>query len=373
MKQLMNTQMNRTLVRGLLGAALVLVSTQAMMADDDDTSRQFLPNPSVSASTVPTNGDVNPYGVAFVPEGFPSGGTISPGDILVSNYNNGANLQGTGTTIVRIQANGQTSLFYQEVPGPLQGLSTGLSVLKAGLVIVASMPTVDGTSATIQPGSILVLNSSGVPVADFSDPVMIQGPWDTTVSEKGNSVQIFISNALTGTISRLDCTLGSHGQPLFLQNKVQIGSGYMHRGDPAALVVAPTGLVYDATKDVLYVASADDNEVFALPHAGTTSKDEGTGRIVYNDQTHLHGPLGMAMTPNGHLIVANADVINGDVNQPSEIVEFTITGKFVGQLSVDKAQGGSFGLAVSTVNNVSRLAAVDDNTATLTIWTLPQE
>ena len=48
-----------------------------------------LPNGAFQTlTTVPANGDVNPYGVAFVPPGFPTGGTLSPGDILVSNFNN---------------------------------------------------------------------------------------------------------------------------------------------------------------------------------------------------------------------------------------------------------------------------------------------
>ena len=72
------------------------------------TGPGFLPSPVQAVSTVPANGDVNPYGVAFVPNGFP-GNTLKPGDILVSNFNNAANLQGTGTTIVRIQPNGQRS------------------------------------------------------------------------------------------------------------------------------------------------------------------------------------------------------------------------------------------------------------------------
>ena len=48
------------------------------------------------ASTVPANGDVNPYGVALV---LRSRGSLVKGHILVSNFNNSANLQGTGTTI----------------------------------------------------------------------------------------------------------------------------------------------------------------------------------------------------------------------------------------------------------------------------------
>ncbi|MGD0040394.1 MAG: hypothetical protein ABSE84_08285 [Isosphaeraceae bacterium] len=59
-----------------------------------------------TVSTVPANGDLNPYGVAFVPSVFPSGGLLTPGDILVSNFNNSINLQGTGTTIVKIAPNG---------------------------------------------------------------------------------------------------------------------------------------------------------------------------------------------------------------------------------------------------------------------------
>ena len=78
----------------------------------------------------------------------------------------------------------------------------------------------------------------------------------------------------------------------------------------------------------------------------------------------------MAMAPNGHLLVANNDGINPDSKQPSEIVEFTVAGQFVKQLSVDPAQGGSFGLAERSNPDTAIFAAVDDNTATLLIWTL---
>src|SRR5262249_38132295 len=51
------------------------------------------------ASTVPANGDINPYGVAVVPR---STGNLQQGHILVSNFNNSQNQQGTGSTIVDI-------------------------------------------------------------------------------------------------------------------------------------------------------------------------------------------------------------------------------------------------------------------------------
>jgi hypothetical protein len=80
----------------------------------------------------------------------------------------------------------------------------------------------------------------------------------------------------------------------------------------------------------------------------------------------------MAEAPNGHLLVTNNDVINADPSQPSEIDEYTKFGEFVKQVSVDPNLGGSFGLAVNKVGfDTAILAAVDDNTASITIWTLP--
>src|SRR5262249_40176946 len=62
------------------------------------------------ASTVPQNGDVNPYGVAIVPV---NQGALVKGNVLVSNFNNSANLQGTGTTIVQVSPGGTLSTFAQ--------------------------------------------------------------------------------------------------------------------------------------------------------------------------------------------------------------------------------------------------------------------
>ncbi|HLK57305.1 MAG TPA: hypothetical protein VKU00_12105, partial [Chthonomonadaceae bacterium] len=123
----------------------------------------ILPNlpatPTVSVSTVPMNGDVNPYGVAVVPKGFPTDGLLRPGEILVSNFNNSSNAQGTGTTIVKIGSSGSPSVFFQGAPG--LGLTTALGVLSGGFVLVGNVPTTDGTSATVQQGSLLVIDRFG--------------------------------------------------------------------------------------------------------------------------------------------------------------------------------------------------------------------
>ncbi len=52
---------------------------------------------SLATSTVPANGDQNPYAIVIAPV---SAGKIQAGDVLVDNFNDRNNLQGLGSTIV---------------------------------------------------------------------------------------------------------------------------------------------------------------------------------------------------------------------------------------------------------------------------------
>lgn len=360
--------MGSTFVKAALAIAL-MAGTATVCVAQPDADDAFLPSPVRSVSTVPMNGDVNPYGVAFVPNNFNIGaGLLKHGDVLVSNFNNKQNLQGTGTTIVDISKSGPATVFFAGT-APL-GLSTALGTLRRGFIVVGNAPTADGTAATAGAGSLLVINNQGRLIQTFKS-AWIQGPWDMALVDGGDWAKAFITNDLTGTVSRLDFKVSDRG--LTLVSSKTIASGYVHRGDPVTLFVAPTGLVYDGRRDVLYVASTGDSAVFAVRHAAERMDDDGTGTIIYQDNVHLHGPLGMAQAPNGHLLVSNNDGINPDPNQPSEIVEFTVEGQFVKQLSVDPAQGGAFGLAVRTNEDTAVFAAVDDNAATLLIWTLNLE
>ena len=333
----------------------------------------FLPEQFRIFSTVPPNGDLNPYGVAFVPPGFQSGnGPLRPRQVLVSNFNNSANLQGTGTTIVRVSSVGAPFVFFAGPPHPGGstglGLSTALAILQKGFVIVGNVPSIDGTSRTAMPGSLLVINNQGHLVSTISGP-HISGPWDMTVIDQGNQAIAFVSMVLSGDVVRVNLDVSS--SDVTVTSTTVIASGYAHRGDSAAFEVGPTGLVYDSTADVLYVASTADNAVFSVQNPRTRNSSGGKGAVIYSDAVHLHGPLAMAEAPNGDLIVANSDVINSNPDLPSEYVEFTKQGRFITQFSIDPAQGGSFGLAVIAKTQASLLAAVDDNTATLILWRMP--
>lgn len=140
-------------------AILSLLAGVALSNASSSFLKSLPPSPILNASTVPSNGDVNPYGVAYVPTGFPQGGKLKAGDILVSNFNNGANLQGTGTTIVSISQSGTQQVSFQ---GQGLGLTTALGVLRGGYVLIGSVPTSDGTASTISQGSLIVLENMAI-------------------------------------------------------------------------------------------------------------------------------------------------------------------------------------------------------------------
>jgi hypothetical protein len=343
----------------VVGLALVLFGVSSANAADTDDSGSFLSSLKnvANPSTVPATGDQNPYGVAFVSHGR---GLLKTGSILVSNFNNGMNQQGIGTTIVQIDKHNNQSVFFQGKMG--LGLTTALGLLPQNLVIVGNVPTTDGTSDTVMSGSLLIVSPKGVLVDTLTSATLLDGPWDLAVQANGNSALVFVSNVLSGTVTRLNIRV-NRGTPTVTGMK-QIASGYLHRTDPSAVVIGPTGLVFDSSKGLLYVASTGDNKIFSIANAASTTADNGMGTLVYSDPAHLHGPLALAMAPNGDLLTSNGDAVNPDPTHNSEIVEFTPNGGFVDELQVDSAADGAFGIAVSN----SGLAAVDDNGNTLHIF-----
>jgi len=321
---------------------------------------------SVIASTVPANGDLNPYGIAFVPAGFPSGGSIAAGDVLVSNFNASSNLEGTGTTIVSFTPTGQQSLF---ATSPLIGLSTALGVLSRGFVVVGNLPvSYPGGVSTPGQGALQVFDRNGNFVAMFTDAALLDSPWDLTINDHGATAEVFVSNVLSGTVTRLNLAIS--GSSVTLVSKTQIGSGFGHQLIPAIVAVGPTGLAYDPGRDLLYVASTADNEIFAIGNPVRRTASAGTGFVVFADATHLHGPLGLTLAPNGDLITANGDGVNAG-GTANDLVEFTKEGMLVATYQLDGGNpGAAFGIASTISRGAIRFAAVDDDLNSLTIWTL---
>jgi len=360
-----NTKIATIIVSLLLLSAAVPVAGQTVLGG--------LSTVSTVASTVPANGDVNPYGVARVPI---TRGKLIAGNILVSNFNNSANLQGTGTTIVEISPGGTRHLFAQINPATLPGacpggvgLTTALVALKTGWVIVGSLPTTDGTSATAKAGCLIVLNANGVVVETFSSGD-INGPWEATALDGGNLVALFVTNVLNGTVAgggsvvhhgtvvRLLLAVSSEHKPRVLQNTV-IASGLAEKTDPAALVVGPTGLALDGDADALYINYSVNNRIAVVGAPLSRKSSAGTGNTLSHGGK-LNDPLGLTRAPNGHLIAANG----ADGN----LVEVTPGGAQVATKLVDSSgnppgSGALFGL----IAGLNKIYFVDDATNTLDI------
>src|SRR5271156_152741 len=256
------------------GALLfALMSATPALADDEASVLKQFHKISTVASTVPANGDVNPYGIVLVRQSI---GKLQKGHVLISNFNNSANLQGTGTTIVDVAPDGTVSQFAQidakTLPGPCPGgigLTTALAVLQTGWVIVGSLPTTDGTSATAQAGCLIVLDSKGNPVETFFGS-LINGPWDMTSTDNNFEAKLYVTNVLSGTVVangvvvnqgtvvRIDLGVSEKAMP-WIESMTVIGSGFAQRTDPAALVIGPTGVGLSP------LCEADDQDDCTVP------------------------------------------------------------------------------------------------------------
>jgi len=330
---------------------------------------------STVSSTIPSNGDINPYGVFRVPR---SVGRLNRGSILISNFNNSANLQGTGTTLVQIAPDGAFSLFAQIDPSTVAGqcpggvgLTTALTVLRRGWVIVGSLPTTNGMSATAEAGCLIVLDSVGQVVETFHGGG-INGPWDMTSLDAEDYAWLFVTNVLNGdvtvgpphvvdqgTVLRIGLGVPKQGEGIPALGAItMIGSGFPETADPNALVIGPTGvgLTEDGT---LYVADTLNNRIAAIPQALTRQTTDLTG-VEVSTAGALNGPLGLTIAPNGHIITANA----GDGN----LVETTPNGSQVAVKTVETATGAGSLFGIAIVPGGHGVYFVDDGDNTLKVF-----
>jgi len=325
---------------------------------------------STVASTIPPNLDVNPYAVLVAPV---TTAKVTKGDILADNFNADGNFQGTGTTIDRITPSGDLSLYAQipakqpGCPGGV-GLSTAMTMLSTGWLIVGSAPTTDGTTSTAGAGCLLILDPQGQ-VAGTIQGANIDGPWDMTAVDNGTSATLYVTNTLhgigavgqavqqTGTVVRIGLDVPADAAPTVTSETV-IGSGFPALADPNTLVDGPTGLVLGGD-GTLYVADRLGNRIAAIPQAPTRSTSAGTGTTLTSGG-RLDAPLAMVAAPNGDLLVANA--LNG------QLVEVTTDGRQIANawLDQDPAQtpagsGDLFGIVLNPAKTGVYFVMDDNN------------
>jgi hypothetical protein len=355
--------MQRTLSAWLIATLALAAPTLAISANAAAEPKGLLETikrHSLLTSTVPANGDQNPYAIVIAPV---SAGKIQKDEVLVDNFNDRNNLQGLGTTIVKYNmASKQLTLFaaiqrnLPECPGGV-GLTTAMTMLKSGWVIVGSLPSQDGTTRTKGQGCLIVLDSQGKVTNVIAGP-NINGPWgNMAVIDNGTTATLFVSN--TGfdvgppdgeppviekaTILRLDLSIPD-GKPPVVTKQTVIGQGFGEQADKDVFIIGPTGLAL-GTNGTLYVSDALANRIAAIPNAAARTDSAGVGDTVTKDG-FLKRPLAMTMTPQGHLIVTNG--LNG---QAVEIDPASGTQLYARWIDANKAQsppgsGDLFGIAM---------------------------
>jgi hypothetical protein len=250
-------------------------------------------------------------------------------------------------------------------------LTTALVALRSGWVIVGSLPTADGTSATAQAGCLIILNNQGKPAATLSGNG-INGPWDMTALDMGTAAVLFVTNVLNGTVAangavvsqgsvlRIVLNIPAGGMPVEATPRTVIASEFQERTDPNALVIGPTGLGLGADGR-LFVADTLQSRIAAIPNALNRTSDANAGDTVAQNRA-LNQPLGLAIAPNGDIITANA----GD----GRIVDTTPDGKQAGVRFVDVSHsrngaGTLFGLAIAPTGDGIYLVNDGNNTLNL--------
>ena len=364
---------------GMLAAVLAVGVTPAAAALAASVPASAAPVPYLShfttvtdvASTVPSNGDVNPYGVATVPF---SAGSLVRGATLVSNFNASNNTQGTGTTIVEVAPSGQVTLFAQinpELPGCPGGvgLTTALGVLNDGYVVVGSLPVTEQGTGTPEAGCLIVLNSAGVPVETWAGHG-INGPWDlTSVQLFGSFAELFVTNVLNGTVAAAGNPVNQGtvlrlsvfepaGRPPVLIGTTTVATGFPEELNSSALVLGPTGVALEPD-GTLYVADTVQSRIAAVPFATSRFFPATHGGLTVSQGGSLNAPLGLAVAPGGDLIAVNGNDGNA--------VEVTPFGAQVDTRTIDPFDSGGdlFGLAIAPSGR--GVLFVDDNGAANTL------
>ena len=363
----------RVYVRWLSAAAALAAFAAPAVAET--SFLDSLKRTTTLTSTIPANGDVNPYALIVAPF---SVGKIKQGDVLIDNFNDRNNLQGVGTTIVDYNTDSNTTSLFGSVPKNLAscpggvGMTTAMAILKSGYVIVGSLPSTDGTFRTAGPGCLIIFDANGKFIRTFAGG-QIDGPWgNATLVDHGATATLFVSQIGAGeapsatqsgtlaSVIRLDLAIGDDGP--VIKNETVIGDGFGERADKDVFVIGPTGLVLEG--ETLYVSDAVGNAVSAIPQALSRTTSAGTGNLISKDGLFKR-PLALEKAPNGNLLVINA--LDGEIIELDPIAKKQIASRWINtnRAQTPPGSGNLFGVALTP--DGKGLYFVNDDVNTLAV------
>ncbi len=329
--------------------------------EDDNSILERLDDMKTIGSTVdPINGDQNPYGLDVAKI---DAGKLKRGDLVVCNFNNSANVQGTGTTIIALHPKvGSTPLRIAQ-NASLNGCTE--VALGSSDAIWASAFSANDNPILGPDGTLFTTLAGGPWHAPFGQTFAPHaGPFGVAA--------FYESNAGDGSIVRINITTGG----AFTFNVIATGFPVNH-GVPGS-ILGPSGLQYDCKHDRLYIVDGTNNALYSFRHVSTIA----AGGITVSGTTFsgpfrkraklifmgppLNGPISSALFFNGHLALGNT----GDPTGKNLMVEITPHGKVLNVKNVDTgAAAAIFGMVATGEGHDTKLYFNDDNDNTVRVLT----
>jgi hypothetical protein len=313
---------------------------------------------TIGSTVDPVSGDVNPYGLDVAKV---TAGKLTAGDLVICDFNDRANVQGTGNAIVALHP----------IPGSRPTHITNAEEL-TGCNALALAPNDFIWAADFSDSNNPIVGPFGKLLTTLS-----QFPWKRPFGEafasplNANSVPAFyVSNAGDGTLVRVSIFPDHFGF-------MTIATGFpINHGVPGS-ILSPSGLNYQPNGDVLYVVDGTNDALYAISNVSSvgavgirvngltfSGPDASDARVVYHGAP-LNGPISSAILPGGNIAVGNTL----DPNGKNLIVEISPAGKLLFVKNVDKgAAGAIFGMVATGTNATNaKLYFNDDNTNTLRV------
>ncbi len=332
-----------------------------------------LTNEQTIGSTTPeTPHDVNPYGLDVAKT---TSGKISAGDLVVCDFNNPGNVQGTGTEIVALHP----------VVGSTPQLIVKDNTLMGCNALVAA-PTGNIWAAAFKANDNPIFTSNGTLVTDLSN-----GPWNHPFGEafapplSANSAPAFyVSNAGDGSLVRVTIVPNSPNVQVCTPGACSftftvIATGFpVNHGKPGS-ILSPSGLNYQTSGDRLYIVDGTNNTLYAIDNISSvgangitvnasgqsfTGPSAASAHVIFSGPP-LNGPISSAILPGGNIAVGNTL----DPDGQNLIVEISPTGQMLFVKNVDTGPAGAiFGMvATGTSAATAKLYFNDDNDNTVKV------
>jgi hypothetical protein len=314
---------------------------------------------TIGSTSPSTPADVNPYGLDIAKI---TSGKIAAGDLVVCDFNNPGNVQGTGTEIISLH--------------PTVG-STPTLIVKSntltGCNAIATSPAGPIWAAAFKANDNPIFTPSGTLVTALSN-----GPWHHPFGEAfappinaQSNPAFYVSNAGDGSLVRVSVLPG----PTF--RFTVIATGFPINGGKPGSILGPSGLNYQASGDILYVVDGTNNALYSIHNVSRVGANgisvngfsfsgpsASSAHVVFHGAP-LNGPISSALFFNGNIVLGNTL----DPDGTNLMVEISPAGQLLDVKNVDTgAAGALFGMVASGASAATtKLYFNDDNDNTVKV------